>query len=369
VTPYERVRQHLLQAPRTWLVTGAAGFIGSNLVESLLVLGQRVVALDNFATGFRHNVDDVLTRVGPVASERFRLVEGDIRDLDVCREACDGVEVVLHNAALGSVPRSVNDPLAANATNVDGFLNMLVAAREARVDRVVYAASSSTYGDHPSLPKVEDRIGKPLSPYAVTKYVNELYAGVFQRTYGLETVGLRYFNVFGRRQDPDGAYAAVIPLWVKNLLAGEPCLINGDGETTRDFCYIDNVLQANILAATHASVSSAHEVYNVACGDRTTLNELFAMIRSGLLEFRADLEEVAPVYREFRAADVRHSQADITKIRAQLGYEPTHRVQQGLAATLAWYVERLSPAGVGAGVEMQAARAVGGRPMVRRLAE
>lgn len=338
--------------PCTWLVTGAAGFIGSNLVEALLTLDQRVVGLDNFATGHRHNLDEVLERVGGARASRFRFTEGDIRDLDVCHEACRGIDYVLHNAALGSVPRSVDNPIATNSTNIDGFLNVLVAAREAGVRRFIYAASSSTYGDHPALPKVEDRIGRPLSPYAVTKYVNELYAGVFQRTYGLETIGLRYFNVFGRRQDPNGAYAAVIPLWVKNLLAGDPCLINGDGETTRDFCFVDNVLQANILAATVEGSDATDQVYNVACGDRTTLNELFGLIRDGLIAVHPEVAGVTPVYREFRMADVRHSQADITKIRTRLGYEPTHRVAEGLAATLGWYVESLAD-GVQAKYEME----------------
>ena len=340
---YEEILQELRSEPRSWLVTGAAGFIGSNLVEALLLLDQHVVGIDNFATGFHRNVQDVLERVGTSRAERLRFIDGDIRDPETCHAACRDVEIVLHNAALGSVPRSIADPVATNATNVDGFLNVLVAARDARVRRFVYAASSSTYGDHPALPKVEERIGRPMSPYAVTKYLNELYAGVFERTYGVQTVGLRYFNVFGRRQDPAGGYAAVIPVWVRSLLAGEPCVINGDGETTRDFCYIDNVLQANILAATVEGSEITDQVYNVACGDRTTLNELFELVRNGLALTRPELASARPEYREFRAADVRHSQADISKIRSRLGYEPTHRVEAGLEVTLDWYAAHLVP--------------------------
>jgi UDP-N-acetylglucosamine/UDP-N-acetylgalactosamine 4-epimerase len=337
---YEQVRGELRQRPRLWLVTGAAGFIGSNLVESLLRLGQRVVGLDDFSTGHRHNLEDVRACVGEEVWARFRFLQGDIRELDVCRRACEGVEIVLHQAALGSVPRSVDDPIASNQVNVDGFLHMLVAARDAGVRRFVYAASSSSYGDHPGLPKVEDQIGRPLSPYAVTKFVNELYAGVFQRTYGLQTIGLRYFNVFGRRQDPEGAYAAVIPRWVGRLLDGEPCQINGDGETSRDFCYVDNVIQANLLAAL-AGDDATDEVYNVAYGDRTTLNELFRMIRDGLAEHHPELAAAAVVYGPFRAGDVRHSLADTGKIRERLGYQPSHSVGEGLGAALRWYSESL----------------------------
>lgn len=318
-------------------MTGAAGFIGSNLVEALLELGQEVTGLDNFATGYRENLAEVLGASG-APSGRFRFVEGDIRDLEVCRRACEGVDVVLHHAALGSVPRSINDPLASNATNVNGFLNMAVAARDAGVRRFVYAASSSTYGDHPGLPKVEERIGRPLSPYAVTKLVNELYAGVIQRTYGLQTIGLRYFNVFGRRQDPGGAYAAVIPRWIGTLLSGGECRINGDGETSRDFCYVDNVVQANLLAATVEDESATDQVYNVACGDRTTLNQLFVMIRDGLARHRPELEDARPAYADFRPGDVLHSQADISKARTRLGYEPSHGVAAGLAEAMEWYV-------------------------------
>jgi UDP-N-acetylglucosamine 4-epimerase len=322
---------------RRWLVTGAAGFIGSNLVELLLRHGQEVVGLDNFATGHRRNLDDILARSG-VDAVAFHFIEGDIRHLPTCQAACEGVDFVLHQAALGSVPRSLADPITANAANVDGFLNVLVAARDASVKRFVYAASSSTYGDHPGLPKVEDQIGRPLSPYAVTKYVNELYARVFQDAYGIETVGLRYFNVFGRRQDPAGAYAAVIPKWVSQMLSGESCIIYGDGETSRDFCYIENVVQANILAAT-APAATTNEIYNVAFGGRTTLNELFNLIRDGLARHRPELADASPEYREFRAGDVRHSQADISKAARLLGYAPTHDVRQGLDEALAWYVQ------------------------------
>lgn len=337
MTAYENARHALRAAPRTWLVTGAAGFIGSNLVEALLQLDQHVVGLDNFATGHRRNLDDVRACVGEEAWARFRFLEGDIRDLDTCRAACAGVELVLHQAALGSVPRSLADPIATNQANIDGFLNLLVAARDAGVERFVYAASSSTYGDHPGLPKVEELIGRPLSPYAVTKYVNELYAEVFQRCYGIETVGLRYFNVFGRRQDPDGAYAAVIPRWVGQLLRGERPRINGDGETSRDFCYIANVVQANLLAATARGDGVTGEVYNVAVGGRTTLNQLYRAIRDGLAAHRPELAGLKPEYGPFRAGDVRHSQADIRKARERLGYAPTHDLAQGLAEALEWY--------------------------------
>lgn len=335
---YDTIQQELSRNPKRWLVTGAAGFIGSNLVEHLLKLGQNVVGLDNFATGHRHNLGDVRNSVGEEVWCRFQFVEGDIRDLDACRQACDGVELALHQAALGSVPRSIENPIATNAANIDGFVNMLVAARDAEVRRFVYAASSSTYGDHPGLPKVEDRIGRPLSPYAVTKLVNEIYAEVFQRTYDIETVGLRYFNVFGRRQDPNGAYAAVIPRWMGQLLAGERCHINGDGETSRDFCYIDNVIQANLLAATGEGVTGT--VFNVAYGGRTTLNELHGLIRDALAAYRPEVLSLDPVYSGFRAGDVRHSQADIGKARSLLGYAPTHSVGEGLHEAARWYVNQ-----------------------------
>lgn len=326
-----------MESPKSWLVTGVAGFIGSNLLEKLLILGQRVVGLDNFATGHQSNLDGVRSAVGNDLWKRFRFFEGDIRSLDDCRKAVEGVDYVLHQAALGSVPRSIADPLTTNAANIDGFLNMLVAARDANVKRFVYAASSSTYGDHPDLPKQEDRIGRPLSPYAVTKYVNELYADVFARTYGMESIGLRYFNVFGPRQDPKGAYAAVIPRWFNALIAGETCQINGDGETSRDFCFIDNTVQANLLAATRQNAEAVNQVYNVAVGHRTTLNQLYRSIRENVAEVHSAAAMIQPVYADFRAGDVRHSQADISKAELLLGYEPTHNIDQGLKQSAKWY--------------------------------
>jgi len=323
---------------RTWLITGVAGFIGSNLLERLLKENQIVIGLDNFATGFPRNLDEVEALVSEEQWTRFRFIEGDIRDLSVCHDACFGVDYVLHQAALGSVPRSIEDPINTNCTNIDGFLNMLVAARDAKVNRFVYAASSSTYGDHPDLPKVEGKIGKPLSPYAVTKVVNELYADVFAKTYGIECIGLRYFNVFGRRQDPNGAYAAVVPKWMAALINGEPVLINGDGETSRDFCYIDNAVQANLLAATANYPDAGNQVFNVAVGDRTTLNELFREILSHLLPFYPHLTGVEPTYRDFRPGDVRHSLADISKAQQLLGYAPTHRLREGLSEAVEWYI-------------------------------
>ena len=335
-----RVRAELAANPRRWLVTGSAGFIGSHLVENLLALDQTVVGLDNFATGHRRNVDDVEASVTAAQRTRHRFVEGDIRDLATCRDACRGVDVVLHQAALGSVPRSLADPITTNATNVDGFLNLLVAARDAGVSRFVYAASSSTYGDHPALPKIEDVIGRPLSPYAVTKLVNELYADVFARCYGLQTIGLRYFNVFGERQDPEGAYAAVIPRWVRALLTGEEVVINGDGETSRDFCYVGNAVQANLLAAATTDVAATNQIYNVAVDDRTSLNRLFEMLRDELARDLPAVRGRVPIHRDFRPGDVRHSQADIGKARRLLGYEPAHRLAEGLRIAMPWYVAR-----------------------------
>jgi UDP-N-acetylglucosamine 4-epimerase len=323
-----------------WLVTGAAGFIGSHLVETLLRRGQQVVGLDNFSTGFRHNLDDVRALVGEEAWQWHRFVEGDIADLSTCREACTGVDIVLHQAALGSVPRSIADPLAAHAANVTGFVNMLVAARDAGVRRFVYAASSSTYGDDPELPKVEERIGRPLSPYAVTKYADELYGEVFASCYGMQLVGLRYFNVFGSRQDPEGAYAAVIPRWIRALLRGELVTIFGDGESSRDFCYIANAVQANLLAALTDRSEAINQVYNVAVGDRTTLNTLFRTLRTLVAAERPAAATAAPAYAEFRIGDVRHSQADIGKACRLLGYAPTHSVLLGLGECLPWYVHR-----------------------------
>lgn len=340
MTRYEELLQTLPQDPKTWLVTGVAGFIGSNLLETLLKLDQSVIGLDNFATGYQRNLDEVQTLVTAEQWARFRFIEGDIRNLDDCRTACEGVNYVLHQAALGSVPRSINDPITTNATNIDGFLNMLVAARDAKVDSFTYAASSSTYGDHPGLPKVEDVIGKPLSPYAVTKYVNELYADVFAKTYGFNTIGLRYFNVFGKRQDPDGAYAAVIPKWTASMIKGEPVYINGDGETSRDFCYIDNTVQANLLAATAQSADARNQVYNVAVGDRTTLNQLFNAIKQSL-GVNGVLVGNEPHYRDFRAGDVRHSQADISKAEQLLGYIPKIDINNGIDLAMPWYISRI----------------------------
>ena len=335
----------LAAKPATWLITGAAGFIGSNLLELLLKLGQKVVGLDNFFTGHRANLDEVRGQVTPAQWSNFRFVEGDIRSLDDCHAACKDVNYVLHHAALGSVPRSLKDPILTNECNVTGFLNMLVAARDAGVKRFTYAASSSTYGDHPDLPKVEEKIGKPLSPYAVTKYVNELYADVFARCYVMQTVGLRYFNVFGPRQDPNGAYAAVIPRWIAGMIANQPVEIFGDGETFRDFCYVENVLQANLLASTTQNPESLNRVYNVALGDRTTLNGLFEMIRVLLAERFAHLESFKPQYRPFRDGDVRFSQADIGKARSLLEYAPTHRVADGMRAAIDWYIARAGRGG------------------------
>ena len=342
-TAYDQLQIRLqAEAPHTWLVTGVAGFIGSNLLETLLKLNQRVVGLDNFATGHQRNLDEVQTLVSPTQWANFNFIQGDIRDLADCQKACEGVDYVLHQAALGSVPRSLADPITTNATNISGFLNMLTAARDAKVKSFTYAASSSTYGDHPGLPKVEDTIGKPLSPYAVTKYVNELYAEVFARCYGFNTVGLRYFNVFGPRQDPNGAYAAVIPKWIASLIQGEPVYINGDGETSRDFCFIANVVQANLLAATMQSSEAVNQIYNVAVGDRTTLNELFAQIKTNLLPRYPQLQDAKPVYRDFRAGDVRHSLADISKAATRLGYAPTQRIGQGLELAMPWYIGQKS---------------------------
>jgi UDP-N-acetylglucosamine 4-epimerase len=380
---YAQLCQRLPLAPQTWLITGVAGFIGSHLLETLLKLDQRVVGLDNFATGHQRNLDEVQTLVTPTQWSRFHFIEGDIRNPETCQKAlqgfspsplagegrgegknhepspdrqglspsppagegrgegaepahCHPINHVLHQAALGSVPRSLADPLTSNATNITGFLNMLVAARDAGVQSFTYAASSSTYGDHPALPKREDNIGKPLSPYAVTKYVNELYAEVFARSYGFNTIGLRYFNVFGPRQDPNGAYAAVIPKWTAALLKGEPVFINGDGETSRDFTYVANAVQANLLAAT-AQADARNQVYNVAVGDRTTLNDLFRTLKASLAAYGV-APDTAPHYRDFRAGDVRHSQADVGKAQRLLGYEPSHSLNPGIAAAMPWYV-------------------------------
>ena len=328
--------------PRAWLVTGVAGFIGSNLLESLLALGQTVVGIDNFSTGLRSNVADVKERVGE-AWARFRFVEGDITSPDTCREVCSGVSVVLHHAALGSVPRSLSDPIATTNANVIGFVNMCIAARDAGVTRIVYASSSSVYGDDPSLPRVEARLGRPLSPYGVTKLADELYAGAFARNFSLPVVGLRYFNVFGRRQSPDGPYAAVVPRWIAAQLRGEPCVIYGDGETSRDFCYVENVVQANLLAATCPS-NALGEVFNIAVGRRTTLNTLHQMLWEAVGPHSKTRHLVPPIHASPRPGDILHSEADIGKARAILGYAPTHDLKAGLAATIDWYCSVLKPA-------------------------
>lgn len=339
---YRSTAEQIEKKPCRWLVTGAAGFIGSNLVETLLSLNQKVTGLDNFSTGHGHNLDQVRMAVSPSQWDNFTFVKGDIREIETCISVCREKDYVLHQAALGSVPRSVADPLTTNANNITGHLNMLIAARDAQVKRFVYAASSSTYGDHPGLPKKEDCIGNPLSPYAVTKYVNELYADVFARTYGFKSIGLRYFNVFGRRQDPHGAYAAVIPLWFSRMIKGESVYINGDGETSRDFCYIDNCVQANILAATTTHENAGNRVYNVAFGQRTTLNELFFLIRERVARVRPAAMKIEPVYRAFRPGDVRHSLADISLARNFLDYAPGFPIDLGLDRAADWYIEHLN---------------------------
>jgi UDP-N-acetylglucosamine 4-epimerase len=349
LTPLERIAQRLAGKDLRWLVTGSAGFIGSHLLETLLRLNQRVVSLDNFSTGTRDNLRQVEEAVGAEAWKRHRFIEGSIADLDTCQAACRNVDIVLHQAALGSVPRSIADPLATHMANVNGFVNMLLAARDAKATRFVYASSSSTYGDHEALPKVEDTIGEALSPYAVSKYTNELYAGVFARCYGTESVGMRYFNVFGARQDPEGAYAAVIPRWVRALLLGEPVEINGDGDTTRDFCYVANVVQANLLAALTTRPQALNRVYNIAVGKSTSLNQLFSILRDLLAEQRSELRGVQPAHRPFREGDVRHSLADIRQARELLDYRPTHTLASGLREALPWYVGRFAGSAAVAG--------------------
>ena len=340
MTRYEQIKAELLASPKTWLVTGVAGFIGSNLLEHLLKLNQVVVGLDNFATGHQYNLDEVKGLVSSEQWSRFTFIKGDICNYQNCEVAINNkIDYVLHQAALGSVPRSIADPITTNAANITGFLNMLQAAKEANVKSFTYAASSSTYGDHPALPKVEENIGNPLSPYAVTKYVNELYAGVYAKTYGFKTIGLRYFNVFGQRQDPNGAYAAVIPKWTADMIKGEEVFINGDGETSRDFCFIENTVQMNILAAT-ASDDVKDNVYNVAVGDRTTLNDLYKAIQAALSESSIFVKK-DPTYRDFRAGDVRHSQADVSKAKNNLGYEPEFKISQGISKAMPWYKEFL----------------------------
>jgi UDP-N-acetylglucosamine/UDP-N-acetylgalactosamine 4-epimerase len=347
MTKYEKLQEHLKANQYTWLITGVAGFIGSNLLEKLLILNQKVVGLDNFETGFQYNIDQALQDAknslnAPSIDKNFRFIKGDICDLRNCQQACSKVDYVLHQAALGSVPRSVEDPVRTNKANIDGFLNMLVAAKDANVKRFIYAASSSTYGDYPDLPKEEDKIGNPLSPYAVTKVVNELYASVFAKTYGFQSIGLRYFNIFGKRQDPNGAYAAVIPKWVSSILSGNEVFINGDGETSRDFCFIDNTVQMNLLAATCDNPDSVDQIYNVALNDRTSLNQLYQMLEERIIQAVNGVTKKSPIYRDFRAGDVRHSQADISKAQKLLGYVPSHKISEGMDEALDWYIANLS---------------------------
>lgn len=343
---YEELQKYLKDNQNTWLVTGAAGFIGSNLVEKLLTLNQKVVGLDTFDTGYQHNIDEAISDANQIAGEdltdNFKFIHGDIRSLQDCQLACKNVDYVLHQAAIGSVPRSIEDPIYTNEANINGFLNMLVASRDAKVKRFVYAASSSSYGDSIDLPKLENMIGNPLSPYAVTKYVNELYANVFANNYEFKTIGLRYFNIFGKRQDPEGAYAAVIPKWISSILKNEDVYINGDGDTSRDFCYVDNAIQINILAAMSSNEESINQVYNVALNDRTSLNELYKMIQEKLMQRVQGLKSKQPIYRDFRAGDVRHSQASIEKAKKLLSYKPKYKISDGLDEALSWYISSLS---------------------------
>lgn len=342
---YKKVRAQLLLAPKRWLITGVAGFIGSNLLETLLQLKQQVVGLDNFSTGHQHNLEDVRKTVGKAIWKNFTFVKGDIRNIKDCRKACKGIDFVLHHAALGSVAASIEDPIHANQSNIDGFLNMLVAARDAGVARFLYAASAATYGDNPALPQKENNTGKPLSPYALTKYVNELYADVFARMYGLECIGLIYFNIFGKRQDPEGAYASVIPRWIIEISKGAAPTINGDGKTSRDFCYIDDVIQANLLAAMAKEKKAINQVYNIAFGERLTLNALFKLIRSEISAYKPEAAKIKPAYGPSRQGDVRHSQADISKAKALLGYNPAEDPRSGLNKTVNWFIEnKKSPA-------------------------
>jgi UDP-N-acetylglucosamine/UDP-N-acetylgalactosamine 4-epimerase len=341
VSRFDNVRAELGKGPKRWLITGVAGFIGSNLLEALLELDQPVVGMDNFITGYTHNLEDVKSTVGPEKWGKFEFIQGDIRNPEDCRRACSGVDYILHQAALGSVPRSIDDPITTNMCNVDGFLQMLVAGMEARVKRFVFASSSSVYGDSEKLPKVEDEIGAVLSPYAASKLVNEIYAGVFSKVYDFKWIGLRYFNVFGKRQDPKGAYAAVIPCWIDALVNRKSPVINGDGETSRDFCYIKDVIQANILAAVSTSPEALDKAYNVACGDRTTLNQLLGLIKNSLCSHMPEAGGIAPEYGPFRKGDVRHSLADISRARELLGYTPLYSVARGMEESIQWYVETM----------------------------
>jgi UDP-N-acetylglucosamine/UDP-N-acetylgalactosamine 4-epimerase len=335
---YDKIKEQLKTSQKTWLVTGCAGFIGSNLVETLLTLNQNVIGLDNFATGHRYNLDHIKSSVTSEQWNNFNFIEGDITNFDTCITITKGVDIVLHQAALGSVPRSIDNPVNSNASNVSGFLNMLTSSKDNGVKRFVYASSSSVYGDSQELPKVEERTGNLLSPYAVTKYVNELYMGVFYKCYGFESIGLRYFNVFGKRQDPNGAYAAVMPKWISQILNGEDVYINGDGETSRDFTYIDNVVQANIMAGMTTNKEAFAKAYNTAAGGRETLNNLYNAIANGLKEKLPELDIKKAIYRDFRAGDIRHSNANINQAKKLLGYEPTHSLEQGLKESLSWYI-------------------------------
>mgnify|MGYP006084613131 FL=1 len=338
MSTYNRTKEDLIKNPKTWLITGVAGFIGSNLLEALLKLNQSVIGIDNFSNSSGNNLSAVQAVSGENWSN-FTFYEADIRSLEDCLKACNTADFVLHQAALGSIPRSIANPVLTNDSNINGFLNMLIASRDSNAKRFVYAASSSTYGDHPGLPKTEDRIGRPLSPYAITKYVNELYAEVFGKTYGMETIGLRYFNVFGPRQSPDGAYAAVIPKWINSLLSGDACIINGDGSTSRDFCYIDNVIQANILAATSTNMNAINQVYNVAYGTSTTLNDLHQILVQNIAKHNYQTIENKPSYQDFRPGDVLHSLADITKAKKFLSYNPIYSAEEGLENTVNWFIK------------------------------
>ena len=337
MSAYEKLKEELRREPRTWMVTGAAGFIGSNLLETLLKLDQNVIGLDNFATGFQRNLDQVAEAVSPEQWSRFRFIKGDITDRDDCLAACEGAEIILHQAAINSAPRSIDDPWTSHRVNVNGFVTLYLAARDAGVKRFVYASSSTVYGDDARLPKVEENIGRPLSPYGATKQMGEQYAYIFAKTYDFPSIGLRYFNVFGARQTFEGGYAAVIPTWITSMLRNEPVYINGDGSTSRDFCYIENAVQANLLAGTTTNPEALNRAYNVAVGDRTTLSTLFEMLKTGLRELDPSLPDMQPVYRDFRAGDVPHSLADISKARDLLGYQPTHRIADGIDAALDWY--------------------------------
>ena len=345
MSKYNELQDYLINNQNKWLITGVGGFIGSNLLEKLLTLNQKVIGLDNFITGNKNNIDqaiqDASNIVNKDVSNNFEFIHGNIEDLSTCKEACKKINYVLHQAALGSVPRSIKDPINTNKANIDGFLNIIVASKDAEVDRFVYASSSSVYGDHPDLPKVEENIGNPLSPYAVTKIVNEIYANVFSNTYGLQTIGLRYFNVFGKRQDPNGAYAAVIPKWIAAFLKNDEVVINGDGKTSRDFCYVDNAVQMNLLAATSSNNDALNQVFNVAMNNRTSLNELFEMIKEKLNNKLNELDNKMPVYKDFRPGDVRHSQADIKKAKVLMGYKPEYSISDGLDEALDWYLSNL----------------------------